>query len=403
MCKSKKPRHPHRTARQNYKEVIHTAKNKITDGLYRKQNGVWERAEKINGKRRYFSSKDPQIVWDKRNAALAAADEQKKDQDKGPLWETVCDAYETCVYEMKYGTMRSYLPAVKRARDRFLGLHMREIEPYMISEFLKSLSGLAQTTVSNQKTILNAIFQTWIDSPEWKGDSNPAKLTSLPKGLKKTKRQPPTDEQVNVVKQHYLDPDALPAVIYLCTGERRGEACGIKFEDIDFESKTISITEAIAYQNNQPYVTSTKTPAGVRKIPLLSMLEEALQPLRKLSPKSYILSGTETPLKFSQHDKKWNDFWKKHGFAHEVTEKQNKKRKGKEFSYEVHRWRADVVAHQFRHEYVCMLCMAEVPEEVTIQLVGHANAKMIHEVYMALKPQMISSAGDKLNAFLMPK
>jgi hypothetical protein len=29
-----------------------------------------------------------------------------------------------------------------------------------------------------------------------------------------------------------------------------------------------------------------------------------------------------------------------------------------------------------------MLCEAGLPEEVTILLVGHANVKMIHEVYL---------------------
>lgn len=47
------------------------------------------------------------------------------------------------------------------------------------------------------------------------------------KGTKKEKRPPPTEEQVQLVKDHYLDPDALPAVVFLCTGERRGEACGM--------------------------------------------------------------------------------------------------------------------------------------------------------------------------------
>lgn len=380
-------------------------KKKITDGLRLMPNGTtWCRAEVIDGKRRFFYSKDPQVVWDKRNAALSKAEEAKKVKDKGPLWEDVCDAYEKQIYKMKYGTQRTYLPALRRARERFKGKHIREIEPYMISEFLKSLSGMAQTTVSNQKTILNAIFQTWIDSPEWRGDYNPAKLTSIPKGLKKGKRQPPTEDQVKIVKEHYKDPDALIAVVYLCTGERRGEACGIQLKDIDFENKTISITSSIAFRNNKPYITDTKTPAGIRKIPLLSMLEEALEPLRNLPPETYILSGTDKPLTFSQYDKKWNDFWKKYGQAHliEKVERQ-KKQNGKYYNCHVRRWRANVVAHQFRHEYVCMLCMAGVSEEVAIQLVGHANAKMIHEVYMSLKPQMITSAGNKLDAFLSQK
>jgi len=47
-----------------------------------------------------------------------------------------------------------------------------------------------------------------------------------------------------------------------------------------------------------------------------------------------------------------------------------------------------------------MLCLVGVPEEVAILLVGHANVQMIHEVYLSLKPQMIESAGQKLNDFL---
>ena len=47
-----------------------------------------------------------------------------------------------------------------------------------------------------------------------------------------------------------------------------------------------------------------------------------------------------------------------------------------------------------------MLAMAGIPEEISIQLVGHANARMIHEVYMAVKPQMLTDAREKLNNFL---
>ena len=47
-----------------------------------------------------------------------------------------------------------------------------------------------------------------------------------------------------------------------------------------------------------------------------------------------------------------------------------------------------------------MLAVADVPEEIAIQIVGHANAKMIHEVYMALKPGMIASAREKLDRLL---
>lgn len=380
------------------------AKKKITDGLRLKPNDVYERAEVINGKRRWFSSKNPEEVWRKRNAALGEAENEQLEKDKGPLFSVVADEYEEHVRSMKNGTQRSYLPAIARARDTFGEKHMREIEPYMISEFLQGISSMAKTTVSNQKSVLNAIFQLWVESPKWRGDKNPSKTVSLPRGLKHTKREPPTDDQVKIVKDHYLDSDALPAVVFLCTGERRGEACGIQLKDIDFENKQISINNSVEHIGDKPHVTTTKTPAGIRRIPLLSMLNEALQPLKSLPEDTYILSGTDEPLTTSRYNRIWANFWHKYGYASELCYKSKTKLSdGKIKEYTHKEWKADVCAHQFRHEYVCMLCLAGVPEEVAILLVGHANVQMIHEVYLSLKPQMIESAGNKLNDFLNKK
>lgn len=378
------------------------AKHSLTDGLRQKPNGVWERSEIINGKRRWFSSTDPSEVWRKRAEALGKVEEEKREAKMGPLFEVVADDYALKVEKMKSGTQRTYAPAVRRAKERFAGLHMREIEPYMIAEFLNSLSGMAHTTVSNQKTVINAIFQMWIDSPVWRGDTNPSALTKMPRGLKKGKRLPPTDQQVAIVKEHYLDPDALAAVFYLCTGERRGEACAVRLRDIDFDAGIIRIRGSVEHINNQPQLRAeTKTAAGIRDVPLLSMLREALEPLRSLPPETYILSGKDKPLTASQYSRRWAAFWRKYDMAHPVQREYRRIRNGREYVYHQTEWIADVCAHQFRHEYVCMLCMADVPEEIAIQLVGHANAKMIHEVYLSLKPQMVATAGKKLDSFLL--
>jgi intergrase/recombinase len=47
-----------------------------------------------------------------------------------------------------------------------------------------------------------------------------------------------------------------------------------------------------------------------------------------------------------------------------------------------------------------MLAEVGVPETIAIQIVGHANVKMIHEVYMALKPKMIEDTRAALDALI---
>lgn len=379
------------------------ARRKQTEGLEQRPNGSWRRAEYIGGVRKFFTAKDPSEVWAKIERAKIEYAEQEREKcsqrDSGPLFSEVADEYEKSIESRKNGLKRSYLPAIKRAKEYFGEYRMREIEPYMIAEFLRTkMASYAATTVSNQKTVINNIYQLWIDSPVWRGDYNPAKETHLPRGMKKGKRLPPTDEQVKIVKDHYLDPDALTPVAYLCTGERKGELCAVTLGDIDFDKKIIRITKQVEHISNYPVLHDyTKTEAGIRTIPLLSMLEEALQPVKSMPKGTYIVGLKDKPVTRCEYRILWERFWRKYDQAIPIP-RQKKYRGGKIQNYI--EWKIPVCGHQFRHEYVCMLAMAEVPEEIAIQLVGHANAKMIHEIYLSIKPKMISDARNKLNSLL---
>lgn len=375
-----------------------------TEGLRKRSDGIWERIETIDKKRKSFSSKSPVEVWKKRAEFIAKSTEEKEslaeETEHGPLFEEVADKYEAEVLERKSGTQRAYLPAIKRARERFSGRRMNDIAPWEIKAFLTDLSGFAHTTVSNQKTVINAIYQLYIDDPKWHGDYNPAKMTTMPRQLKRGRREPPKNAQIEIVKNSVDDPEAIPAIIYLCTGERRGESCGIQLKDIDFEHNIISINKAVEWISNQPHITVTKTEAGIRKVPLLSLLKTALDPYRDMPPSTYIIGMSDKPVTASWYARHWAAFWRKHGYAREVVRECRRTRGGKEYTYRQTDWVAEVCAHQFRHEYVCMLAEAEVPEEIAMQLVGHANQKMIHDVYMHLKPSMIKGAAERLNKML---
>ena len=377
---------------------------KPTEGLHQRPNGVWEKQERIHGKKKSFSSKDPMEVWRKRAEYLASLEQGEEKQieiELGPLFEEVASAYEEKVLEMKAGTIKAYRPAVIRAREYFKGKRMKEIEPCEIKEFLEGL-GLAHTTTSNQKSVLNAIFQLYIDSTQWRGDYNPAKLTTMPRGLQRSRRLPPDEKQVQIVKDAVSAPDidSLLAIVYLCTGERRGEACALTLGDIDFDKSQINVTKAVEWINNQPHITVTKTEAGVRKIPLLNLLRKALEPWRDMPPNTYIVGMGKKPVTASWYRRHWAAFWRKHGYARKIERHYTYKHKGRMYEYTQTDWVAEVSAHQFRHEYVCMLAEAGVPEEIAIQMVGHSNAKMIHEVYLHITDRMIQEAALRVNTHL---
>ncbi len=378
---------------------------KPEQGLRQKPNGVWEREETIYGRRKSFSSRDPVEVWRKRAAYIAAAQEEAEEasvtERLGPLFEDVADRYREKVDRMKAGTAKAYLPAIRRAREQFAGRRMKEIQPWEIRAWLEGLH-MAHTTTSNHKAVLNSIYQTYIDSPQWHGDYNPARMVSIPRGLPRSRRLPPEQEQVEIVRQAALRPDedSLLAVLYLCTGERRGEACALTLGDIDFERGWISVAKAVQWINNQAQLTTTKTDAGMRKLPLLDLLRKALEPYRHLPAGTYLVGLGKKPVTASWYRRHWADFWRRHGHAHAVEREYTRWRGGKEQHYKQTDWIADVCAHQFRHEYVCLLAEAGVPEEVAIQIVGHANAKMIHEVYLHLSDTMLQQAAARINKHL---
>ena len=54
------------------------------------------------------------------------------------------------------------------------------------------------------------------------------------------------------------------------------------------------------------------------------------------------------------------------------------------------------LARQYQH----LLAEAGVPEEIAIQMIGHANVKMIHEVYLHLNDRMLQEAALRVNTHL---
>ena len=151
-------------------------RRKITAGLILRKDGRYQRNELIGDKRRTFTAKDPAKVWADIQKAQEEYEEQERQRiitrDSGPLFSVVSDEYQAIVEKMKEGTRRSYMPNIRRAREALGEYRMREIQPYMIAEFLRSpvFEGCSASTVSNQKTVINNIYQFWIDSPKWRGD-----------------------------------------------------------------------------------------------------------------------------------------------------------------------------------------------------------------------------------------
>ena len=90
----------------------------------------------------------------------------------------------------------------------------------------------------------------------------------------------------------------------LFTAMRRGEVLGLRWEDI-FDDK-IHIQRNVTHpQQNQPVITTPKTKAGIRSIPLTDPLKEYLKEyLAPFKINGFVLGG-EAPLSLSSYRAMW--------------------------------------------------------------------------------------------------
>jgi len=265
-----------------------------------------------------------------------------------------------------YGTQVCYTPALRRARDAFSDMALEDIQPVDVKRLLDSLAmqKYSAKTVKMQKVVIGLVYKYAIVNGY--ANSNPAEYVPLPKHLAVTERTPPSENTISIIKQNVSAPFGLFPLFLLYTGCRRGEALGVQWSDIDFESNTIQIRRNIIFQNNRSVDKNhLKTKSGTRIIPLLSPLRVALQAQKRKSV--YIFANDDgTLLSETQFNHRLNAY---------------KKATGAEFT-----------PHQLRHEYATILYEAGVDEGAAQKIMGHADIRTTQNIYTHIRQSKIESA-----------
>jgi len=192
-------------------------------------------------------------------------------------------------------------------------------------------------------------------------------------GVKKKERQAlPLGRFKQIINGlHLLElADRRYLALILFTGMRRGEALGLRWEDIDVENGLIHIRRGVTHpQQNQPNIEDLpKTKNGVRDVPLDSMLIDFLSPMSK---KGFIIGG-EKPISLSS----FRAMWKRINKAIDL--------KG-------------VTSHIFRHSYLTYAA-GETTDLKTLQaLAGHSTIQMTMDHYVHVQPEKLKELGNKMH------
>jgi integrase len=120
--------------------------------------------------------------------------------------------------------------------------------------------------------------------------------------LKKLHIFSPRDQQ-KLIKAVLANPNnkSLGIVLALYTGMRIGELCALQWKDVDLQQRTISVTKTVQRiflkdlnqsATTKVIVTSPKTRASVREIPIAAQLIPHLQGIRSSNLDAYVLTGS---------------------------------------------------------------------------------------------------------------
>ena len=262
-----------------------------------------------------------------------------------PLFADFCNIYLTAKkVNLSSTTYLLYETAIHRILIPKLGhLHLDEIKPFHVQElmnFLATPSGrvdkkgekLAPATIRRYLTILQSIL-----TMAWKQEyinSNPADTRRLEISRIVTPEVEvfSNEEIAEILKMAQLEPIHIHAVIAtaIYTGARRGEIAGLKWEDVDFEKRTMYIRRSVVkLVQQEPEIKLPKTISSIRQMAIPQALCDILQELKKEQDRKKALLGEkwhEEGFLFTDWcghvmhphtpTKQFDKFLKKYGFRH---------------------------------------------------------------------------------------
>jgi integrase len=159
-----------------------------------------------------------------------------------------------------------------------------DLSPYDVERYFRSLkaNGAGRTTLRHIRGILHRACRLAV---KWSSHRlpNPIADTELPTFKLEERREPvrsPSPKEVCTLMVAAHEHDQLLGLfvrVVTATGMRRGEACAIRWSDVDFDDLTICVDESVVSGRGSATVKAPKTRASIRTLAIDDKTVQALQ------------------------------------------------------------------------------------------------------------------------------
>lgn len=293
--------------------------------------------------------------------------------------------------ELKPSTFHVGKMAFNTFLKRFGEMDIKEINPTQIQSFLFN-SQLSPSTRRLRKNSFNLLF-TYAKNVGYI-EVNPIERVVLPKEkntieqLKKKQNKFLNLEEMRIIleKNKPIEKDIRKLLIYeflFLTGLRIGEVQALRWEDVDFEKKTLEVTHTLNHQGTSEKSRQLLSPKTINSYRAISINDRCLEILNyfysHLTDESFI-------------------FVNKHGdtYCYSILARHFKKVcqvLGEETSQRKY------TLHMLRHSHISLLIEMGIPIKTIMERVGHSNEQMILQIYSHVTKKMEEDLANKLKDF----
>lgn len=183
----------------------------------------------------------------------------------------------------------------------------------------------------------------------------------------------------------------LPVVLAVTCGMRRGEVCGLRWQDISFDKSILFVRNSLDWENSQLKLRPVKTSTSERSVKLPQLALDVLKIEKRQQAEDKLRAG-------GMYDDKdfcwaWDD-----GRPHDPDYLYKQFRK-----VLAENKLPQIRFHDLRHSHATFLLLAGVPIKVISERLGHSSTKITQDIYSHVLPQMQEQAADEVDRILAKK
>ena len=289
--------------------------------------------------------------------------------------------------EIEKSTYSNSLYSYNKYIKPYLGDYIfASVDKTVINSWLTKLYqlGLSQNTIHTTYARLKKVYNYYFNNGELLRD--PFKGVKMPK-KGETKITHLTNEQMdNVLSAVYLDyepqdPMYVGILLAFYAGLRRGEICGLRWNDVDFYKHSITVRSAVGVSSGKDgdYTKNPKNKSSNRTFPMLPQLEQALRErYTMLDPLDhwYVIGDKDEFMRPQQYNRLFNEFVERN----QLVDAYGKK----------------IVPHGLRHNFATVGIRAGMDIASLALMMGHGSRAMTLDTYGDANADALTLASVKL-------